>query len=59
MSPKNKELTAEQLIDTFSMIDEMRISEKREKILNKLTQGDLKKLHKIYETYKTDKEKKK
>jgi hypothetical protein len=41
------------------MIDEMRISEKREKILNKLTQGDLKKLHKIYETYKTDKEKKK
>jgi len=59
LSPKNKELTAEQLIDTFSMIDEMRISEKREKILNKLTQGDLKKLHKIYETYKTDKEKKK
>jgi len=56
---KNKELTADQLFEAFDIFDEMWILKKREQILNKLTQKDLKKLHKIYEIYKTDKEKKK
>ena len=37
----------------------MWILKKREPILNKLKQKDLKKLHKLYEIYKSDEEKKK
>lgn len=51
---KNNELTANQLIEVFDIFDEMWILKKREPILNKLTQKDLKKLHELYERYKRD-----
>ena len=56
---KNKELTAEQLFEVFNIFGEMWILEKRTPILNKLKQKDLKKVHKLYEIYKSDEEKKK
>ena len=51
---KNNELTAEQLFEVFNIFDEMWILKKREPILNKLTQKDLKKLHELYKIYKSD-----